>query len=225
MTSSADEVPVYLEIGGKRIFAGALDWPGWCRSGTDEDLALQALLDYGPRYARVTALGGLDFEPPVAIAVLTVVERLAGNSTTDFGAPDAAPAGDAEPVDEEDLTFFQGVLDACWQALDLAVESARGKTLRLGPRGGGRDLNRMVDHVRGGQLGYLSQLGWKVAGKDREDLSLVRQAVQAGLSAAVAGKIPAVGPRGGLRWTPRYFVRRSAWHILDHVWEIEDRLS
>ncbi len=22
----------------------------------------------------------------------------------------------------------------------------------------------------------------------------------------------------------RYFVRRTAWHVLDHLWEIEDRL-
>jgi hypothetical protein len=24
-------------------------------------------------------------------------------------------------------------------------------------------------------------------------------------------------------WEPRYAVRRSAWHALDHAWEIEDR--
>jgi hypothetical protein len=24
-------------------------------------------------------------------------------------------------------------------------------------------------------------------------------------------------------WSIRYFVRRSAWHALDHAWEIEDR--
>jgi hypothetical protein len=219
-----EQTPVYLEVGSKRIFAGAIDWPGWCRSSTDEDLALQALLEYGPRYARVTDLAGLVFESPAAVAALKVVERLAGNSTTDFGAPDAAPAGDSEPVDGEDLTLFQTLLEACWQSLDLAVQSARGKALRLGPRGGGRDLDKIVDHVRGGQVGYLRQLGSKVAA-DQEDLSVVRRAVQQGLIAAAAGEIPAVGPRGGVRWTPRYFVRRSAWHILDHAWEIEDRIS
>ena len=152
---------VYLEVGQKRTFAGALDWPGWCRSGADEDSALRALLDYGPRYAKVTTMTGLDYEPPAALAAFTIVERLAGSSTTDFGAPDAAPARDSEPVDEDDFAFFQDVLGASWQALDSAVESARGKTLRLGPRGGGRDLDRIVDHVRGGQVSYLRQLGWK----------------------------------------------------------------
>ena len=79
---------VYLEVGQKRTFAGALDWPGWCRSGADEDSALRALLDYGPRYAKVTTLTGLDYEPPAALAAFTIVERLAGSSTTDFVTSD-----------------------------------------------------------------------------------------------------------------------------------------
>ncbi len=48
-------------------------------------------------------------------------------------------------------------------------------------------------------------------------------AVEALLLAA-HGEIPARGPRGGVRWTPRYFARRAAWHVLDRVWGIEDRL-
>jgi len=42
------ETPVYLESGSRRTFAGAIDWPGWCRSGRDEASALEALLSYGP---------------------------------------------------------------------------------------------------------------------------------------------------------------------------------
>jgi hypothetical protein len=39
----------------------------------------------------------------------------------------------------------------------------------------------------------------------------------------VAGK-PVADPRQTKRpWSPRFFVRRSAWHALDHAWEIEDR--
>jgi hypothetical protein len=223
--AAMDTVPVYFEIGSKRVFAGALDWPGWCRSGTDEDLALKALLDYGPRYAGVMVAGGLEFTPPGALANLTIVERLAGGSTTDFGAPETAPAADAEPVDEDELDFFKACLDACWQALDLAAQRARGKTLRLGPRGGGRDLEKILAHVRDAQLAYLGRLGWKFPKGERADLPAVRRAMPQGLSAAARGELSERGPRGGARWTPRYFVRRSAWHILDHAWEIEDRLT
>jgi hypothetical protein len=52
-----------------------------------------------------------------------------------------------------------------------------------------------------------------------------RQAVLGALRAAARGEFPLLGPRGGRRWTPRYFVRRDAWHVLDHVWEIEDRIK
>ena len=31
--------------------------------------------------------------------------------------------------------------------------------------------------------------------------------------------------RGRRPWSPCYAVRRSAWHALDHAWEIEDRSS
>jgi hypothetical protein len=51
----------------------------------------------------------------------------------------------------------------------------------------------------------------------------MRQAMLKALESAARGEIPERGPRGGVRWTPRYFVRRSAWHVVDHVWEIEDR--
>jgi hypothetical protein len=225
MTLPDEELNVYLEVGSKRVFAGALNWHGWCRSGRDEDSALEALLAYAPRYASAMSLGGLDFTAPGALADFTVVERMAGNSTTDFGAPAAAPAADSEPIDDDDFSFFRDLLDACWQSLDQAARSARGKPLTLGPRGGGRDLDRIIRHVHEGQLGYLSSLGWKVDKSTQGDPAAVRRAVTDGLAAATRGEIAERGPRGGQRWTPRYFVRRSAWHILDHAWEIEDRIT
>ena len=42
---------------------------------------------------------------------------------------------------------------------------------------------------------------------------------------AAEGKSLRKGPRGGKRWTPRYFVRRLVWHALDHAWEIQDRIE
>ena len=46
-------IEVFVESGKKRTFAGAVYWPGWCRAGRDEAGALRALVEYGPRYARV----------------------------------------------------------------------------------------------------------------------------------------------------------------------------
>jgi len=222
-----DVFEVYLEIGQSKTFAVALDWPGWARSGRGEEAALQALDDYGPRYARVLENTSLGFRPPSEESMLDVVERVPGNATTDFGAPDAALSRDTEAIDPAELARWQVILQACWQAFDAAVQAASGKELRKGPRGGGRDLDKIVQHVREVDAAYLSALGGKLKlSKDTpsdEALPQIRAAILDTLAASVRGEIPAQGPRGGLRWTPRYFVRRLAWHEMDHAWEIEDR--
>lgn len=219
---------VYVETGKRRAFAGAVAWPGWCRSGRDETAALQALVDYGPRYAQVLRATALDFQAPPGPEALTVVERLAGSATTDFGAPDAAPAADDRPVDNAELQRLQTVLTACWQAFDAALAAAAGKELRKGPRGGGRDQAQIVDHVVEADRAYLRRLGGKVkvdaTADAAEKLRVVREAMLAGLAASARGELPPEGPRGGKRWGARYFVRRVAWHALDHAWEIEDRI-
>jgi hypothetical protein len=221
MARSTNRIEVYLEIGSKRTFAGALDWPGWCRAGRDEDSALQALAEAGPHYGRVVRTARLGFKAPGDISAFSVVERLKGSAATDFGVPDKIPDADARPVSDAELKRLQSILRACWRALDAAAETARGKTLRSGPRGGGRGLDKMLDHVRDAEKGYLSSLGGKAPSTTEE----VRQAVLETLAASAHGEIDEVGPRGGKRWRPRYFVRREAWHVLDHVWEIEDRLE
>ncbi len=44
------------------------------------------------------------------------------------------------------------------------------------------------------------------------------------LTARAAGEPPSENARRKAKvWTPRYFIRRTAWHALDHAWEIEDR--
>lgn len=228
MARSADKISVYLEIGKKRTFAGALDWPGWCRRGQDEATALQALADAGPRYARVLNAVGLTFQTPADASSFAVVERLAGNDATDFGAANVAPSSDATPLDAADYERSRALLEAIWQAFDSAVAAANGKELRTGPRGGGRDLDGITRHVLDADGGYLSRLARK-APKDATDdlttqLGLTHQVMLAALEAGHRGEIPERGPRGGALWTPRYFVRRVAWHTLDHAWEIEDRI-
>lgn len=229
MPTSAKEVNVYLEVGQKRIFAGAINWPGWCRSGGDKDSALQALLEAGPRYARVLRTARLGFQPGTDISAFAIVERIKGNATTDFGAPGMIPSADGRPVNEAELKRLQSILKACWRAFDSATKNATGHSLRKGPRGGGRDVEGIIHHVTEAEAGYLSQLGWKFERneiqKSADALKILRQEILKGLVASAHGEIPARGPRGGLRWPPRYFVRRSAWHILDHLWEIEDRLQ
>ncbi len=222
-------VRVYVEAGHSRTFAAALDWPGWCRSGRDETSALQALIDYGPRYARVLKDTPVVFQAPTVTVDLLVVERLPGNATTDFGAPNLAVSTDTRPVEAAELERWQTLLKACWKAFDAAAHSAEGKDLRKGPRGGGRDLMKIIEHVRNVDKAYLASLGGKIkpylAGEPGQELAAIRQSILTTLTSAAQGEISGRRPRGGLLWTARYFVRRLAWHELDHAWEMEDRVE
>lgn len=224
-----DRHGVFLEIGKKKAFAGAVDWPGWCRAGRDEEAAITALLEAGPRYERVMRAGGLTFKAPQEASGLNILERVEGSSTTDFGATDASLSTDDEPLADGELQQLQALLSACWKAFDEAVEKAQGRVLRKGPRGGGRELDSIVEHVVSAEEAYVRALGWTVPeveeGNIRTRLEKVREAALQGIEAAARGEIAASGPRGGKRWLLRYFVRRVAWHVLDHAWEIEDRMQ
>ena len=228
MVSKQAQTEVYLEVGQKKVFAGALDWPGWCRSARDEGTALVALVEYAPRYASIFSQATIDFVPPDDAAAFVVVERLTGNSTTDFGAPDLAPTRDAEPFDEVARERSEAILAAIWHAFDRVVEGAEGKELRKGPRGGGRERDGIVRHVLGADAAYLRRLAQKFSQDEGapldDELRRTREAIRAALAEGVRGEIPQQGPRGGALWTPRYFVRRVAWHTVDHLWEIEDRI-
>ncbi|HWL89805.1 MAG TPA: hypothetical protein VNP90_00435 [Actinomycetota bacterium] len=218
-------VETYLEVGAKRVFAGALDWPGWCRSARHEEDALEALFAYGPRYAGVLQGSGVRFSPPARASTLHVVQRLKGDATTDFGAPSIAPKADARPIDRRWLVQNERILRASWEAFDRTVKHVTGP-LKKGPRGGGREVDAIVAHVVGAEASYARMIGAKAPPFEEADAGAVRDDERAivldGLERALTDGIP-VGPRGGKRWSARYFVRRAAWHVLDHAWEIEDR--
>jgi hypothetical protein len=219
---------IYLEIGKIKIFAAALHWPGYCRWGKDEESALQSLLKAGPRYARAMEDQGIPFTPPAAAAEFTILERLPGTPTTDFGAPEIPPAIDDIPLDEAEYQRQQHILHACWNAFDKAVQKALGKELRLGPRGGGRDLEGMIRHVLGADTAYLARINQRVkidpGGDLAEERDRILQITAQAVQSARKDGLPESGPRGGKLWTLRYFIRRMAWHELDHASELEDRI-
>ena len=227
MSPTRKRIAVYAERGSTRVFAGALAWPGWCRGARSELDALDALVAYGPRFAQVVEGTGLRFSAPTRVDDLEVTERLEGTPTTDFGAPDVAPADDDRPVRSGELERLCTILEACWVVLDRAAADARGVALRTGPRGGGRNLDAIVVHVLGAESSYLGRLAAPKPAVNPDDLDAsaaeIREATIGALRRAVTEGLPASGPRGGRIWLPRYFVRRDAWHVLDHAWEIQDR--
>jgi hypothetical protein len=120
----------------------------------------------------------------------------------------------------DELERAAAVLGACWASFARAADAATGVTLRTGPRGGGRSVDKMRDHVRDAEGAYIGQLGSRAPAAD---LDATHDAFVATLSARVNGE-PLPNPRRTQKpWSPRYAVRRAAWHVLDHAWELEDR--
>lgn len=203
-------IAVVTEVGAKRVFASAVEWPGWCRSGKDEAQALAALGQTASRYAAALETTGLALP---ATAEFEVVEVLPGSATTDFGAPGAVALADRRPLDDAGAQRLAAIVAAAWATLDRVVAEAPPE-LRKGPRGGGRDRDAVAAHVDAADHEYAKKLGVKMKDGPVADR---RRAVLDVLSRPHPGGPVATG------WPPRYAARRIAWHALDHAWEIEDR--
>jgi len=219
---------VYVEAGDKKVFASALEWPGWSRGARSEEEALEALAAYGPRYATAVRSIRPALRVPRDASELRVVNRLKGNANTDFGIPYLPAPSDRRPVDDAELGRLLAILDGAWEAFLRARAAARGVRLRTGPRGGGRDLEKMLDHVLGAEEAYIGQLGARAPRRPAAAvaaISTLRERQREVLTARVRGD-EIDNPRNTKSpWLPRYYVRRSAWHLLDHAWEIEDRAA
>jgi hypothetical protein len=205
---------VLVEVGRRRTFASALDWPGWARSGTSREGALAALDEYRPRYVEV--LTASRRRGPAG--ALRVTEELLGDATTDFGAPSVIADADRRALRTTDRERLATILAACWSQLDAVATSTAA--LRPGPRGGGRDLAKVQRHVHDAEVAYARGLGLRVSATNG-DPELV-MALRARVLGVLGGSV--VPDRDG-KWPLRYAVRRIAWHACDHLFEIEDRAT
>src|SRR4051794_36405240 len=187
---------IYLEVGQKWTFACALDWPGWCRRAKGDEAAVEELLAYADRYT--AAIGS-----PVAADEPTIVGRVTGNATTDFGAPAVATEWDLETLDDAGLDRQLQLLTQIWASFDQVVEGAPA-ALRKGPRGGGRDRDDVRRHVMEAERSYAPKAGARVP--PRTDWEQQRAMIAEAFRRRAEGA-----------WPPRYVLRRMAWHVLDHA--------
>ncbi len=209
---------VVIETGSKRVFASAIDWPGWCRSAKTEGEALDTLVEYAARYQRVAEIA-VESGLKQASARLEVVERLPGSATTDFGAPDAEARVEQEPMTRDECERQIRLLRACWQVFDETAERV-SEDLQKGPRGGGRNRSKLIDHTFEAERSYARKIGVKTpkgAMSTEEGLRAHRD--------AVCDAIRDINARGeaSASWSLRYFIRRAAWHVMDHAWEMADK--
>jgi len=221
---SSGRVAVFLEVTPEQAVASALDWPGWCRAGRDDDAALETLASYAGRYAPVAAHAGVSFPSTVAFGV---AERGPGGPATAFAAPECrrpfpqvTAGAERAKVTPAAARRLAGLVTAVWVVFD-EVAAASPAELRKGPRGGGRDRDQLIGHVIGAETAYARKLGVKrkqPAAGDTPAIGELRGAITAAVGAPSDGS-PVLG--GG--WTTRYAARRIAWHVLEHAWEMQDR--
>ncbi len=219
---------VFVEIGSKRTFASAVQWPGWSRSGKTEEAALAQLAAYGPRYQQAVGLTPARLPLPETTADLVVIERLKGSSGTDFGVPSALAQADEQPVNGEELAALADLWRSAWAYFDSAARKAQGVTLTVGPRGGGRSLEKIRMHTMESEAAYANALGARSI-KPTSDIAQDEEFARAAFLDAVTNRAEGLPPERTVRsarlWIPREAIRRSIWHTLDHAWEIEDRNS
>lgn len=215
-------VRVMVEQGKKKAVASAFDWPGWDRGAKSEDEALAVLAAYRPRYAKVAKLAGLGKEFD-ATGKLKIVEHVKGTGMTDFYTLSFHSATrEYRPMSEAECERKLALLRASWTYFD-DVASKVSSELRKGPRGGGRDRDRIIRHANGAEIVEFAP---KVGVKTSEDawqkptskkLWSHREKFVAAIRDYNAHRTPIRA------WTLQFLIRHSAYHMLDHAWEMEDR--
>jgi hypothetical protein len=207
---------------GKKAVAFSLDWPGWSRGAKTPELALETLEAYRDRYRPIANLAGMAREFDAA-GPLEIVEDKVGTPSTDFWAISFSPsATEQDPMGQAELERGITLLRACWTFFD-GVAGRVSAEMRKGPRGGGRDRDRIIRHViRVESEDFARQVGLRIP----EDGALTpgglrpyREDYVAAMHAYNAGEIT----KRMRKWTLPFLIRHSAFHTLDHAWEMEDK--
>jgi hypothetical protein len=217
----ANDLRVTIEIGpkGKRVVAVAPDWPGLARGATTEQAAIDRVRSYLPRYAPVTKLAGEE-AAFTTITDIDVAERYTGTGSTDFwGISFAFSSIDQQPMSSDALERELTLMRACWAFFD-AVRSRVSAELQKGPRGGGRDRDGIVRHIFANERDWAKGLGVLTP----EDALLTDAGWHAHRDAYCHAirDYHAQGKSAG-KWPLRYLIRHTAFHTLDHAWEMEDK--
>ena len=207
---------------GKRSVAFSLDWPGWSRGAKTAELALDTLESYRERYRQVADLAGMAREFDAA-GPLEVVEDRVGTGSVDFWGISFAPSSTEQgPMSGAQLERGITILQACWAFFD-GVAARVSPEMRKGPRGGGRDRNRIIRHtIRTESEDFAKQIGLRIpeeAALTPDGLRQHRETYVAAMRAYNAGEIE----KRMRSWTLPFLIRHSAFHTLDHAWEMEDK--
>ena len=217
----SDTLRIQIEIGpkGKKQVAVAPDWPGLSRGGKTEEAAIETLLAYLPRYAPIAEAAGFG-DTFGQITDVGEIVRYPGVGSTDFwGISFAFSEFDHSPMSDADLERNLTILQSCWAWFD-AVGERVSPDLRLGPRGGGRNREQVIRHTLFAEQEMRRKIGFP-----KPERTLAEPAERDAGRAEYLAAIRTYHAEGRMakNWPLRYLIRHTAFHSLDHGWEMEDR--
>jgi hypothetical protein len=217
----AKHTRVTLEIGpkGKKVVAVAPDWPGLERGAKTGEDAIKRLRSYISRYSQVAKLAEMDAEFDT-IKNFDVVEKYPGTGSTDFwGISFAFSSIDKQGMSGDELERELTLMQACWAFFDDVRRRVSAEMLK-GPRGGGRDRDRIVHHIFANEQDWAKGIGVLTP----DDAMLTGKGLKAHRD-AYCHAIRDYHSQDKLagKWPLRFLIRHTAFHTLDHAWEMEDK--
>jgi hypothetical protein len=125
-------------------------------------------------------------------------------------------------MDPAELERKLTVLRACWAYFD-DVAARVSPQLRTGPRGGGRNRDEIVGHtIRVESQDFARKVGLRVPENGALQpgaLAPYRSAYVEAMRNYQRGEVD----KPMRSWTLAFLVRHSAYHTMDHAWEMEDK--
>jgi hypothetical protein len=216
-----NHIRVTLEIGpkGKKVVAVAPDWPGLERGAMTDQAAIERLLSYVPRYAKVAKLAGMEAAFGI-ITTVDLVEQYPGTGSTDFwGISFAFSSIDKQAMSDEALERDLTLMRTCWAFFD-DVRLQVSAEMQRGPRGGGRDRDHIVRHTFAAERDWEKKLGIHTP----QDTMLTDEGLNAHRDAYCnAIRVSHSENKIARTWPLRYLIRHTAYHTLDHAWQMEDK--
>jgi hypothetical protein len=207
----------------KKSVAFSLDWPGWSRGAKSAELAVETLEAYRDRYRPIARIAAMLAEFDAA-GSLEIVEDRVGTGSTDFWGISFSPSSTEYGVlGESEMDRKLTLLGASWSFFD-DVATRVSPEMRKGPRGGGRSRDEIIRHViRVESLDFAKHVGVQEEDDGTaltpEGLRHHREAFVAAMRDYNAGKVD----RKMRSWSLPFLIRHSAFHTLDHAWEMEDK--
>jgi len=124
-------------------------------------------------------------------------------------------------MDADELERKLRLVRGAWSRFD-AIAARVSPEMRKGPRGGGRDRDRIIRHtVRTESEDFAKRVGLRIpeGGALGDALPAYRDAYVEAMGAFQRGEIEG----RMITWTLPFLVRHTAFHTMDHAWEMEDK--